>query len=198
MKIPSLIITISLLILSTGCKTDNKPKNLDSPNPFDTSQVNSQSLTEADRAVLAHASGKIVKEISTDSLAQLIKSSSGQLHLYCFWNLLSEGSITTVKAVKEVSDKTGNKLKVVYVNMPNTRQAIGDVNLFIREQQLVGETYILDKAETSFLSKKIKTELKGITTFPFILLAQSSENIFVLYNRPFEAGELSAILQAYL
>jgi hypothetical protein len=48
------------------------------------------------------------------------------------------------------------------------------------------------------LSKKIKTELKGITTFPFILLAQSSENIFVLYNRPFEAGELSALLQAYL
>jgi hypothetical protein len=196
MKIRNLVpfFVLTILILTNSCDRIRKMTGTHTASPFDTTKFETQALSEQDRALLASANGKTVKPISVDALAQQINAATGVLTVYCFWNLKNNASISTVKALNELSAKfDSTKLKIVYVNMPGF-QKVEDVNLFIREHQLTDETLILEKADVSFFSKKIKKEFGGITNLPVILMANKAEETMLFFNKGMDEKELLALV----
>ena len=162
---------------------------------LDTTHFETQALTPEDRAKLANAKGKTVQAIEIDALAAKINNATGKLHLFCFWNLESPNSVSTLKAVNSLSAKfDSTKLQIVFVNMPG-RQTMEAINLFIRENQLSDETLILEKADVSFFSKRIKKEFTSVTGLPVIILANKAEETMQFYNRTMDEKELLALIQ---
>ena len=82
------IVLFALLFLSFSIISCESKQNTSTPNvtvnPFDTTHLESQALTDADRAQLAAASGKKVVATTDDALAQRILQSTDKLHVYCF------------------------------------------------------------------------------------------------------------------
>jgi hypothetical protein len=181
------IIGIFVILLSCNSK----------PTPS-VSYFETQALTPEDRVKLANATGKTVRPIEIDALAAQINNATGKLHLFCFWNLESPNSISTLKAVHSLSTKCDStKLRIVFVNMPG-RQTMEAINLFIRENQLTDETLILEKADVSFFSKRIKKEFLGVTGLPVVILANKTDQTMQFYNRLMDEKELQAIVQPLL
>jgi hypothetical protein len=174
-------------------KSNNTSADLSKVNPFDTTHFETQALTAEDRQKLANASGKTVKPISVDALADKINTSSGKLHIYCFWNL-GNNSLNTMKALNTLTSKyDSTQLKVIFVNMPE-RQNIDEVNLFIRENQLTEETWVLEKADVSFFQRKIRKDFSGVTTLPVLVMVNKAEETLLFYNKPMDDKELSAVV----
>jgi hypothetical protein len=194
-KNKNLGIVMLLLFGLTGCKQNSTPSvKQASVNPFDTTHFETQSLTTEDRAKLASATGKKAMPVSIDALSDKILQSTDKLHIYCFWNLHNAGSTETLKALKKVSDNHDSlKLKVIFVNMPLNNTA-DDVNLFIREQQLTDDTYILEKADISFFSKKIKRDVEPVTALPVLIMVNKSDDLLQFYNKPMDENELTALV----
>ena len=196
MKIRNLVpfIVLTILVLTNSCDRIRKMTGSHSASPFDTTKFETQALSDADRALLAAANGKTVKPISVDALAQEINAATEKLYIYCFWNLKNDASTATVKALNELSTKfDSTKLKIVYVNMPGY-QKVEDVNLFIRENQLTDETLILEKADVSFFSKKIRKDLVGITNMPVVLMVNKAEETLMFFNKGMDEKELMALV----
>ncbi len=189
-------IFIAGILSQFACK--NNGANNNAANPFSTN-YETQKLSEADRIQLATAIGKTLVPISSDSLTMFIKKPTDKLHIYCFWKLNNEPSMATVRALKKISDKyTTDKLSVSFVAMPSSNIDVQDYNLFIREQQITDGAFILENGDVSFFSKNLKKDFVGITSFPVVLLANSSDNILQLYNKPFDDNELTALIRAFL
>jgi hypothetical protein len=179
----------------TSCNSKPTPSVSHAASPFDTTHFETQTLTAEDRAKLANATGKTVQPIEIDALSAKINNATGKLHLFCFWNLGSNNSVSTLKAVNSLSAKfDSTKLHIVFVNMPG-RQTMEDINLFIRENQLSDETLILEKADVSFFSKRIRKDFTGVTALPVIILANKADETLLFYNRIMDEKELSAIIQ---
>ena len=198
-RLLNLIIAFSALFLICNCK-GKTPSSTDlaKVNPFDTTHFETQALTAEDRTKLASATGKTVRPIDVDDLADRINKSSGKLHIYCFWDLQNGHSLSTLKALNVLSEKyDSSQLKVVFVNMPG-QQTMENVNLFIREHQLTEETLILEKADVSFFSKKIRKEFTGVTTLPVIIMVNKSEETLMFYNKSMEEKELMALITPLL
>ena len=196
MKIRKLVpfVVLTILVLTNSCDRIRKMTGSHSASPFDTTKFETQALSDADRALLAAANGKTVKPISVDALAQEINAATEKLYIYCFWNLKNDASTATVKALNELSTKfDSTKLKIVYVNMPGY-QKVEDVNLFIRENQLTDETLILEKADVSFFSKKIRKDLVGITNMPVVLMVNKAEETLMFFNKGMDEKELLALV----
>jgi hypothetical protein len=178
-----------------SCNSKPTPSVGHAVSPFDTTHFETQALTPEDRAKLANAKGKTVQPIEIDALAAKINNATGKLHLFCFWNLESPNSVSTLKAVNSLSGKfDSTKLQIIFVNMPG-RQTMEAINLFIRENQLSDETLILEKADVSFFSKRIKKEFTGVTGLPVVILANKKEETMQFYNRIMDEKELLALLQ---
>ena len=189
------ILAVSMF---TACDSKPTPSVNHAANPFDTTRFETQALTVEDRAKLAAATGKTAQPIEIDALATKINTATGKLHLFCFWNLTSANSLTTIKAVNALSAKfDSTKLQVVFVNMPG-RQTMEAVNLFIRENQLSDETLILEKADVSFFAKKIRKDFTPVVGLPVLILANKADETLQFYNRPIDEKELSAIIQPLL
>ena len=194
----SLFLFVSMLFVSSffimSCKNKNTPSvSQPSFNPFDTSSLETQTLSAEDRTKLASAAGRTVQNIEADVLATRINNSTGKLFIYCFWNTQNEGSISTVKALNVVAapyDST--KLKLVFVNMNDTKTA-ADITLFIRENQLTEEALMM-KTEMAFFAKKIRKDLTDVTTLPVLLMINKAEETFFFYNKIMDEKELSAML----
>jgi hypothetical protein len=190
------VVSASLIVLASACKfgSSEKPHG-HAASPFDTSVIETQALTDEDRVKLAAASGKTVSAITIDALSEQINQATGKLHVYCFWNLRQQGSVATVKALNQLSTQyDSTKVKIVFVNMPGYQQ-VEDVNLFIRENQLSDETLMLEKADISFFSKKIRKDMTGIVSLPVILMVNKAEETLMFYNRPMDEKELTALVQ---
>lgn len=182
------------LVLFNSCDRIKRMTGNHAASPFDTTHFETQALSETDRALLASANGKTAKPIEVDTLAAQINASTGKLTIYCFWNLKNDASIATVKALNALSSKfEDTKLKIVYVNMPGY-QKVEDVNLFIREQQLTDETLILEKADVSFFSKKIKKDFTSITNLPVVLMVNKAEETMLFFNKGMDEKELLALI----
>ena len=112
----TLMLTSFAVIVS--CKNSSSSSNtVQSVNPFDTTQMESQVLTEADRLKLASASGKSNTVISEDALANRILQSTDKLYVYCFWNMENDMSLSTMKALQHVSNNFDTtELKIVFIN----------------------------------------------------------------------------------
>jgi hypothetical protein len=182
----------------SACKENKGTSNsadISKVNPFDTSHFETQALTAEDRQKLANASGKTVKPIGVDALADKINTSSGKLYIYCFWNLGNDNSLTTMKALNTLTGKyDSTQLKVVFVNMPG-RQNIDDVNLFVREHQLTEETWVLEKADVSFFQRKIRKDFVGVTALPVLVMVNKAEETLLFYNKPMDDKELAAVVE---
>lgn len=193
------ILLVSIAVYCIFSCKEQKPhtsaSDMAKVNPFDTSHFETQALSAEDRLKLANATGKTLKPISVDALTDKINTSTNRLHLYCFWTLENVNSIQTLKAAHSLSTKFDTtQLKIVFVNMP-TRQNIDDVNLFIRENQLTEETLVLEKADVSFFSKKIRKDFGGVTALPVILMVNKAEETLLFYNKSMDEKELSALVQ---
>jgi hypothetical protein len=196
MKIRNLVtlIVVAIFVLTNSCDRIRNLTGNHAASPFDTTKFETQALSDDDRALLASANGKSAKIVSIDSLAQSINAATEKLYIYCFWNLKNEASTATVQALNILSTKfDSTKLKIVYVNMPGN-QKVEDVNLFIRENQLTDETLILEKADVSFFSKKIRKDMVGITHLPVILMANKAEETLMLFNKGMDEKELLALV----
>jgi hypothetical protein len=100
----------------------------------------------------------------------------------------------TAQALNEtVAQFDTNRLKTIYVNMPGL-QKMEAINLFIREQQLTGETLVLEKGDVSFLKKYVKSDAP-ITSLPVLLLVNQSNDVLFQYQQPFDAKELKALIE---
>ena len=196
----STILILTTLITATACKPSNgsAAANNHAASPFDTTHFETQALSADDRAKLAAANGKSVQPIEIEALVQRINGSTGRLHVYCFWNLKNAASVSTVRAVNELSAKFDtSKLKIVFVAMPGFVK-IEDVNLFVREQQLTDETLILERGDVGFFSKKIRKDMTGIVSLPVVLLVNKADETLFFYNKQMDAKELTAIVQPLL
>jgi hypothetical protein len=191
-----LIFLLCIVFCEGACK-DKKGINKDmvKASPFDTTHFETQTLSAEDRSKLAAATGKTVKPMDGESLAKMVKTSTGKLYVYCFWNLQNAGSLSTLKALNVLSEKYDSSLlKVVFVNILDA-QKVEDVNLFIRENQLTEESLILEKADMSFFSKKIRKDFTGITALPVLLMVNKAEQTMMFYNKPMDEKELTAMVQ---
>jgi hypothetical protein len=167
-------------------------------NPFDTTQMESQVLSEADRLKLALASGKSNTVISEDALANRILQSTDKLYVYCFWNMENDMSLSTMKALQHVSNNFDTtELKIVFINFKEIKSK-EEVTLLIRENQISDETLLLENSDWGFFKNKLKKELEDVKDLPIILMVNKSEEIFQLYNKPMDEKELTALLQPYL
>ena len=185
---------LTTLVLTGSCDRIHNKNGHQSANPFDTTKFETQALSDADRSLLAAANGKTVKPIEIDALAKQINAATGKLYVYCFWNLKNEASTNTVMSLNELSTKfDSTKLKIVYVNMLGY-QKVEDVNVFIREHQLTDETLILEKADISLFSKKIRKDFIGITHLPIILMVNKAEETMMLFNKGMDEKELLALV----
>ena len=196
MKIRNLVpfVVLTILFLTNSCDRFGNHSSVHKASPFDTTKFETQALTDSDRVLLATANGKTVKPINIDALAEQINEATSKLFVFCFWNLKNEASVSTVKALNTLSAKFDTtKLKIVYVNMPGYEK-VDDVNLFIRENQLTDETLILEKADVSFFSKKIRKDMTGITSLPVVIMANKAEEILLFYNKNMDAKELLALV----
>ena len=193
----TLMLTSFAVIVS--CKNSQSSSNtVQSVNPFDTTQMESQVLTEADRLKLASASGKSNTVISEDALANRILQSTDKLYVYCFWNMENELSLSTMKALQHVSNNFDTtQLKIVFINFKEIKSK-EDVTLLIRENQISDETLLLENSDWGFFKNKLKKELEDVKDLPIILMVNKSEEIFQLYNKPMDEKELTALLQPYL
>lgn len=187
--------TLGILGILLSCNAKPAPSVNHAASPFDTTHFETQALSEEDRAKLATATGKTVKPIEIDALVEKINGATGKLHLFCFWNLEKSNSVSTLKAVNSLSAKVDStKLEIIFVNMPG-RQTMEAINLFIRENQLSDETLILEKADVSFFSKRIRKDFTPVIGLPVIILANKSDETMQFYNQIMDEKELFAIIQ---
>jgi hypothetical protein len=197
-KLAFFVVAFCIFSASMSCNSKPNPSASHAASPFDTTHFETQALTAEDRAKLANASGKTVKPIDIDAMTAKINQATGTLHLFCFWNLESANSVASLKAVNALSAKfDSTKLHIIFVNMPG-RQTMEAINLFIRENQLSDETLILEKADVSFFSKRIKKEFTGVTGLPVIILANKADGTLQFINHPMDEKELTAVIQPLL
>jgi hypothetical protein len=197
-KLGFFVVASCIFSALMSCNSKPNPSASHAASPFDTTHFETQALTPEDRAKLANASGKTVKPIDIDAMAAKINQATGKLHLFCFWNLENANSVASLKAVNAVSAKfDSTKLEIIFVNMPG-RQTMEAINLFIRENQLSDETLILEKADVSFFSKRIKKEFTGVTGLPVIILANKADGTLQFINHPMDEKELTAVIQPLL
>lgn len=194
----SSILIVVLGTFMTHCKDKTPTNTAQSVNPFDTTQLEAQVLSEADRMKLASAAGKTTVALNEDALAQRILQSTNRLYVYCFWNMQSEPSMASVKALQHISNNFDTaQVRIVFVNF-NEQRTTNDVSLFIRENQITDETLHLEQANWDFFKNKLKKDLSGTNELPVILMVNKSEEIFQLYNKPMDEKELTALLQPLL
>ncbi len=199
-KLWLVIFIFSTIIFLSACKGKQSSTELSaaSVNPFDTAQLETQALTDADRLKLAAASGKTVAVVAPDKLAQRILQSTDKLYVYCFWNMQNEVSVSTVKALQQVSNSyDSTQLKVVFINMMDI-QKVEAVNLFIRENQISDEVLFLENANFSYFPHQIKKSLKDINALPVVLMVNKAEETFQFYNKPMDVAEWMALMQPLL
>jgi hypothetical protein len=186
------LLFLSALAL-TGCqKKQNTPAH--AANPFDTTRFNTQALSAEDKTILATAIGKTAQPVTTQQVMERFENAKDRLHIFCFWNLLNANSMKTAQALSEmVADLDTNRVKTIYINMPGL-QKMEDINLFIREHQLTGETLILEKGDVSFLKKYVKSDAP-VTSLPILLLVNKSNEVLFQYQQTFDAKELKAVVE---
>jgi hypothetical protein len=194
----TLLLVLCLTSLISSC--NNKANNAEhqAANPFDTTQTTAQSLTDDDRTKLLEAQGKKATTVNNEVLADKIANATGRLHVFCFWNLDNAESVKAMKTVNDLAtqtDSTHLKITLVHVS-PDT--LIDKLNLFIRENQITEETFVLDKIDKNVLAAKVKKDFLTADQLPIIVIVNKEEGVFYFYNKGFDAQELKAVVQPFL
>jgi hypothetical protein len=191
-----LVLCFTSFISSCNNKANNAEHQ--AANPFDTTQTTAQTLTDDDRAKLSQAQGKKATTVNNDVLAEKIANASGRLHVFCFWNMDNAESVKAAKAVDDLAAQTDSThLKITLVHV--SPDVIGDkLNLFIRENQITEETFMLDKIDKNVMATKVKKDFLTADQLPIIVIVNKEEGVFYFYNKGFDVQELKAVVQPFL
>jgi hypothetical protein len=185
-------------LLISSC--NNKPNNAEhqAANPFDTTQTTAQTLSEDDRAKLLQAQGKKASTVNNETLVDKIANSKGRLTIFCFWNMDNAESVKTVKAVNNLAaqfDSTSLKITLVHVSL---NVSLDNLNLFIRENQLTEEAFVLDKIDKNLMASKVKKDFLTADQLPIIVIVNKEEGLTFFYNKGFDEQELKAVIQPFI
>lgn len=194
----TILLFLGLLIFVSSCNNKGNNAEHQMANPFDTTQTTAQTLSDDDRAKLSQAQGKKAIALNNEALADKIANATGRLNVFCFWNMDNAESVKAVKSVNELSahtDSTHLKITLVHVS-PNA--VIDKLNLFIRENQITEETFILDKIDKTLMSIKVKKDFLTADQLPIIVVVNKEEGVMFFYNKNFDEQELKAVIQPFL
>jgi hypothetical protein len=191
-----------LVICSTSfiSSCNNKANNAEhqAANPFDTTQTTAQTFTDDDRTKLSQAQGKKATTVNNDVLAGKIANATGRLNVFCFWNLDIAESVKAVKVVNDLAAQTDSThLKITLVHV-SADALVDKLNLFIRENQITEETFMLDKIDKNVLAAKVKKDFLNADQLPIIVIVNKEEGVFYFYNKGFDEQELKAVVQPFL
>jgi hypothetical protein len=196
------ILSLAIFFIFQACSPTKSDKTPASVNPFDTTAVTEQVLSEADKQQLGNSIGRKPIAIDLETLAQLVASADDRRYIYCFFNLKTPQSISTVKALKSISNKTdSSKIKFVLVHFsdPNRPE---DLNVFIQEAQIIDDMLSLNAAQENdffaLLSNKIPTKLPKPLDLPLVICADAQNNTHLFYTKLGEEKEISAVLQPFI
>jgi hypothetical protein len=198
------ILSLAIFFIFQACSPTRSDKTpAASVNPFDTTTaVTEQVLSEADKQQLGNSIGRKPIAIDMETLAQLVASADDRRYIYCFFNLKTPQSISTVKALKSISNKTdSSKIKFVLVHFsePNRPE---DLNVFIQEAQIIDDVLNLNVAQENdffaLLSNKIPTKLPKPIDLPLVICADAQNNTHLFYTKLGDEKEISAILQPFI
>jgi hypothetical protein len=183
----------SIVFISCNNKGNNNEHQ--TANPFDTTQTTAQTLSEEDRTKLINAQGKKAMFVNNDFLANKIANSTGALHAFCFFQIENVESVKAVKAVNDLASQyDSTRLKVTFIHISKS-QSMDNINLFIRENQLIGDCFILDDLDKNLMANKVKKDFMTADQLPIVVLINKAEDMFFYYNKSFEESEIKAIIQ---
>jgi hypothetical protein len=192
------ILVICFTSLVSSC--NNKPNNSEHQmaSPFDTTQTTAQTLTDDDRAKLSQAQGKKANMIKNETLADKIANATGRLNVFCFWSINNAESVKAIKAVNNLAaqfDSTNLKISLIHVS---ANVSLDSLNLFIRENQITEEVYVLDKIDKNLMANKVKKDFLTADQLPIVVIVNKEEGLMIFYNKIFDEQELKAIVQPFI
>lgn len=153
-----------------------------------------QELSQEDRSKLANAKGKETVLLKSEELLDKIHGNSDRLQIYCFWNLQTLSCETTMKNLQKLQDELEGAFDLYYVNL-DKKSSIYQVNVFIRENNIVNPSFLMDaKKEGLWMSNISKAWNKEV---PAILLIDKRNGTNAFYQRSFSFDEMNALIQPY-
>ncbi|MGK0364579.1 MAG: thiol-disulfide isomerase/thioredoxin [Saprospiraceae bacterium] len=149
-------------------------------------------MSKEDRELIASAKGRSVKYLTYSDLANRLEFVGGKLHIFNFWRVdcipCLENNAHLVKIQAELGE---DKIRLIHINMDeNSRHK--DVNIFIRQEGLIGDIYQLERGD-----KSEKVNAAGVnwnTELPALYVVDNTKGIKFYYQQEFEYEELKAVV----
>ncbi len=149
-------------------------------------------MSKEDRDLIASAKGRSVKSLTYSDLANRLEFAGGKLHIFNFWRVdcipCRENNAHLEKIQTELGE---DKVRLIHINMDESNRR-KDVNIFIRQEGLIGDIYQLEKA-----SPGAQIGASGVdwdTELPALYLVDNAKEIKFYYQQTFEYEELKAVV----
>jgi thiol-disulfide isomerase/thioredoxin len=149
-------------------------------------------MSQEDRDLIASAKGRSVSSLTYSDLSNRLEFAGGKLHIFNFWRVdcipCRENNMHLEKIQAELGE---DKIRLIHINMDESQRR-KDVNVFIRQEGLIGDIYQLEKAEQA--GQIGATGLDWNTELPALYLVDNAKEIKFYYQQEFEYEELKAVV----
>ena len=149
-------------------------------------------MSKEDRDLIASAKGRSVSSLTYSDLSNRLEFAGGKLHIFNFWRVdcipCRENNMHLEKIQAELGE---DKVRLIHINMDESQRR-QDVNIFIRQEGLIGDIYQLEKAEQA--GQIGATGLDWNTELPALYLVDNAKEIKFYYQQEFEYEELKAVV----
>jgi len=153
-------------------------------------------LSKEDRDLIASAKGRSVSALTYSDLSNRLEFAGGKLHIFNFWRVDCISCRENNAHLEKIQAELGeDKIRLIHINMDESSRR-KDVNIFIRQEGLIGDIYQLEKAEEA--NQIGGTGLDWNTELPALYLVDNTKEIKFYYQQVFEYEELKAIVGALL
>jgi len=154
--------------------------------------VRPSQLSKEDRDLIASAKGRSVSVLTYSDLANRLEFAGGKLHIFNFWRVdcipCRENNVHLEKIQAELGE---DKIRLIHINMDEIARR-KDVNIFIRQEGLIGDIYQLEKGDE--MSQIGASGLDWNTELPALYLVDNTKEIKFYYQQTFEYEELKAVV----
>ena len=154
----------------------------------------STQLNEADRRKLGEAKGKTSAAISPEDLNDVIEKTEG-LTIINFWTIDNEQSRSQALLMAQFEKDLDEGASVIFVNTDDQNRQV-QANAFIRENNIISETYLMDEMSKTQFFKQI--DLSSQADKIGLVLLKKSEEVKVFLEEIFDIQELNAVLAPYM
>ena len=149
-------------------------------------------LSKEDRDLIASAKGRTVKSLTYSDLANRLEFAGGKLHIFNFWRVdcipCRENNVHLERIQAELGE---DKIRLIHINMDEASRE-KDVNIFIRQEGLIGDIYQLEKGENA--GQIGASGLDWNTELPALYLVDNAKEIKFYYQQKFDYEELKAVV----